>query len=100
MAATDEVRQGKLHRLQFLQFPVQEVQMLLGQCLNLTTWACPVLPEANQASNFLNREPEVTRTSDEQQGMQVFLAILTIASIRTARRGQQSDTFVVPNHLG
>jgi len=30
MAATDEVRQGMLHRLQFLQLPVQEVQMLLG----------------------------------------------------------------------
>lgn len=30
MAATDEVRQGTLHRLQLFQLPVQEVQMLLG----------------------------------------------------------------------
>lgn len=44
MATTDEVHQGMLHRLQFHQFPFQEVQMLLGYRLHLPTWASPLLP--------------------------------------------------------
>lgn len=81
MAALDEVCEGVFHRLKFFKFLVQEIQMLLGKCLNFTARASFVLPQANQTSDFLNRKSQVTRTSDELKSTNVLVAVQTIPSI-------------------
>jgi len=77
----DEVRESIFHRLELLKLLVQEIQMLLGESLHLATWARPILPEANQTSDFLNRKSQVTGTSDKLQSSDVLLAVHAIPGI-------------------
>ena len=95
-----QVLQRGLHGQQLARLEIQFGDVGLCEGLDLPAGPPTVLPEAQQAADLFDREPEVPGPPDELQRVHVLLGVLPVACVGACGRRQQVDAFVVPDHLG
>ena len=78
-----------------------EVQAVaLGDELDLGAAAPAVVPQAHQLGDGVQAEAHVARTPDEAQRVHVGLAVLAVVAVGPGYGTQQTQCFVVAQHLG
>src|SRR5687767_1510945 len=85
LAAMHEMLERRLHGMQLGQLRVELVEVDLGQRLDLPARAAPVLPEAEELADLLDREAQVARLADEAQRADVLVAVLPVAGVGARR---------------
>ena len=62
--------------------------------------AAAVAPQRQQLVHLLDRESQVARAAHETQRVQLVVAVDAVSRLGAQRRADQSDAFVVADHLG
>ena len=98
-AVPGQVQQGPLHRLHFEDLLAKFVGVRLGELFHLRTGALLVPPEREQDLDLLHLEAKVARPFYEPKSMQVSIGVKAIARESAAGGRDQTDAFVMPDHL-
>ena len=99
-ATPDQRLERRGHLQHARDAPIQLVDVLLGQTLDVSTLARLVIPQPQQVRDLGHREAEVARTPDEMQPVNVVLGIGAVARIGAVSRRDQADLLVVADHFG
>jgi hypothetical protein len=99
VAMIGKVRERIAHFGQFGNTPVEIRHMLESDRFDFRTGARPVMPQREQSPDIVDQEAKAPRLPDKAQRMNLLRPINAVAG-RGPRGGcEQTDTFVVANHL-
>src|SRR5690606_15682467 len=87
------------HLPEFAGLAFKLFDMLERHALDVRTRPTPVTPQGKQFRHFFDREAEITRSPDKTQRMHVLIGVIAITAIRPRRFHNQSDRFIVADHL-
>ena len=95
-----QVLQRALHRLHGIDARRQFVHVLLRDVFDLRAGAIAVAPQVHEFGNLGHREAQIARALDETQRVHVGLGVLTVATVGAVHLPQQTERFIVAQHLG
>ena len=73
--------------------------MLAGQYIHLLARHSFILCQPEQATNFVQRKPEVPTSGHEAQSVNIRRSVVAVAAARPRGRGQKPDALVVTNRF-
>ena len=74
--------------------------MFAGHFFDAGAAALPVVPEADEFGDGVEAKTHVARAADEAQRVHVVFAVLAVIAAGARHFAQQTQRFVVAQHLG
>src|SRR6478735_1272882 len=88
------------HGLERRGLALEGADVIEREALDIRAGARSIAPERNKLADLLDGESEVACASYEAQIVHVALGIDSITRLRANGLGDQTDTFIIADHLG
>ncbi len=82
-----------------LNLPVDLVQVLDGDALDLGAGVSPPIDEPQQRADLVQREAELSAPPDKAQALDMLFAVQPVSPFASGRAGHQPDALVVADRL-
>ncbi len=98
--SSPQLLECRCHLLHVGDPPLQILDVVQGDTLDVGAAPAAVAPELQQAIDLGDGESQIPRAPDEAQHVDVLFGVIPVACVRAASRWNQPDLLVVADHLG